>query len=247
MPTRPTILGIRACSFSSPTSVQGTSTSLTSPNTIIPSPSPYSSSSSSPYKAQCSTSASVYPAPSEYSSSSSYSIAGELLSIQTTGINGRKSFGELAREVQKIVRPPRERARGRGGMKDKRDEKTKGKGGGREILCELGMGRGANRGRTYAGVAKQGTGKDTGKKKGQKKRGKVDVEVEVDVEAGLRRTICTQGQVVSGKDKVCKCDCWKLVPRGGAGAGSVGILGTKMVVCNHFIELLKQRYANEDE
>ena len=111
--------------------------------------------------------------------------------------------------------------------------------GNKELLCSLG--KGANRGRYYAGVTKKAPGKKVGKKVQKKEE-----EVAVDVEAGLKRTICSwQGGSMS--DAGCKCDGWKLVPREGVEAGSTGISGTKMALCNRFVELLKQRYAEEDE
>ena len=45
----------------------------------------------------------------------------------------------------------------------------------------------------------------------------------------------------------CKCDGWNLVLREGVGAGSVEISQTKMALCDRFVELLKQRYAEEYE
>ncbi|KAG0643713.1 hypothetical protein HOY80DRAFT_944327, partial [Tuber brumale] len=240
MPTRPITLEIRSSPFHS--STQGASVSLTSPNIIIPvpssypsgNPSSYSSSSSSPYKTQRSTSASSYPPSSGYSSSGS--IADELLSIQMTGINGRKSFGELAREIQNTVRPPRERGRGRDGMRERGAEKRKR--GNQELLPSLG--RGGGRGRTYAGVTKRAI-----EKKAEKKVRKREEKIEVDVEAGLKRRICSgQGGSMRGADY--KCDSWKLVRREGAGTGSPEVSGTKMVLCDHFVELLKQMYAEED-
>ncbi|KAG0134039.1 hypothetical protein HOY82DRAFT_590494 [Tuber indicum] len=237
MPTRRTTLEIRPSS-----SVQGISSSLTSPNTIIPAPSSYpsgnssscSSSPSSPYKTQRSTSASSYPPSSGYSPGS---IESELLSIQITGINGRKSFGELAREIQKTVRPPRERARVRDGMGGRGAEKRK-RGNG-ELFPTLG--RGAGRGRTYAGVTKRAA-----ERKVEKKVQKKEEKIEVDVEAGLKRRICSE-HGGSTRRSGAKCDGWKLVRREGAGNGSPGVSGTKMVLCNHFVELLKQMYAEEDE
>ena len=104
-----------------------------------------------------------------------------------------------------------------------------------------GSGKGASRGRNYAGVFK----KDA-ENKAEKKARKRDEKVVIDVEAGLKRTICS-GQGGSMMGAACKCDGWKLVPREGAGAGSAGLSGTKMVLCNWSIELLKQRYAEEDE
>ncbi|PUU83449.1 hypothetical protein B9Z19DRAFT_1061025 [Tuber borchii] len=241
---RSTTLEIRP-SPSSLSSTYGPFTSPTSPNTIITqAPSPYSAtnspsfSSSSPpssNEAQWSISASPYPPPSGYPS---YPVEGKLLSIQTTGIRGRKSFGELAREIQKIVRPPRERARVRCGMEGRGAVKKK-EGGNREFPC--GSRKGASRGRIYARVIK----KDA-EKKGEKKVRKKEEKVVVDIEAGLKRTICS-GQGGSMRGVACECDGWKLIPREGAGAGSAGLSGTKMVLCNRSVELLKQRYAEEDE
>jgi len=120
-----------------------------------------------------------------------------------------------------------------------RGELKKKEGGNGGFSCSLG--KGASRGRSYAGVIK----KDP-EKKGEKKVRKKEEKVVVDVEAGLQRTICSgQGGSMSGA--ACKCDGWKLVPREGAGAGSTRLSGTKMVLCNRSVELLKQRYAEEDE
>ena len=121
---------------------------------------------------------------------------------------------------------------GRGAVKKK-------EGGNREF--PRGSGKGASRGRNYAGVFK----KDA-ENKAEKKARKKDEKVVIDVEAGLKRTICS-GQGGSMRGAACKCDGWKLVPREGAEAGSAGLSGTKMVLCNRSIELLKQRYAEEDE
>lgn len=112
-------------------------------------------------------------------------------------------------------------------------------GGNGEFPC--GSGKGASRRRNYAGVIK----KDAGKK-AEKKTRKKDEQVVVDVEAGLQRTICS-GQGGSMRGTTCNCDGWKLVLREGAGAGSAGLSETKMVLCNRSVELLKQRYAEEDE
>jgi len=111
--------------------------------------------------------------------------------------------------------------------------------GNKELLGSLG--KGAKRGRYYAGVTKKAPGKRV-EKRVQKK----EEEVVVDVEAGLNRTICSwQGGSIPGA--ACKCDGWKLVPREGFGAGGTGISGTKMALCNRFVELLKQWHAEEDE
>ena len=160
------------------------------------------------------------------------------MSIQTTGIRGRKSFGELAREIQKIVRPPRERTRVRCGTEGRGAAKKK-EGGNGEF--PRGSGKGARRGRNYAGVFKKDA-ENTAEKKARKR----DEKVVVDVEAGLKRAICS-GQGGSMRSAACKCDGWKLVRREEAGAGSAGLSGTKMVLCSRSVELLKQRYAEEDE
>ena len=120
---------------------------------------------------------------------------------------------------------------GRGAVKKK-------EGGNGEFPC--GSGKGASRGRNYAGVIK----KDAGKK-AEKKAQKRDEKVVVDVEAGLKRTICS-GQGGSMRGAACSCDGWKLVLKERAGAGSAGLSGTKMVLCNRSVKLLKQRYAEED-
>jgi len=118
-------------------------------------------------------------------------------------------------------------------MRDERKEENG------ELLSSLG--KGAKRGRYYAGVTKK-----VPEKKVEKKVQKKEEKVEVDVEAGLKRKICN-GQGGSTRAATCMCDGWKLVPREGVGAGSTGIFRTKMALCNQFVELLKQRYAEEDE